>query len=234
MNRNNIIVGDFETGSANPYKAQPIEFAMIAINARRLEIIPGSEFKSLIKPFSDDEAISLGLDPIEDEALNINHKTREEIAKAPSAKMVWGRVKEYVERYNPTKKKWDAPIFAGYNSDNFDCHILHRLCCVEPYKFGPIDPETNRPKLFHPIHTIDVMKYIWAWTENNVDIFSLSLDKMRDWLGISKDGAHEALKDVQDTAEILLRFMKLHRNYANKVKFANSFGGNINAEPINV
>jgi hypothetical protein len=42
-------------------------------------------------------------------------------------------------------------------------------------------------------------------------------------MGISKDGAHDAIKDVKDTAEILIRFMKLHRNLSEKIKFRGSF-----------
>jgi hypothetical protein len=51
------------------------------------------------------------------------------------------------------------------------------------------------------------------------------MDNLRDYLGISKDGAHDALKDVKDSAEILIRFLKLYRNMANKVKFKDSFKG---------
>lgn len=232
MNYNDFIVLDFETGSRNPYKTQPIEVAMVAIHGRRLEIIEGSVFVSLMKPFDDDKALELGLDPIQDEALEINHKTREQLKTAPEPKLVWSKAKEYVDRYNHKKTVWDAPIFCGYNSDGFDGHIVHRLCCLDPYKFGPVDKDGIKNRLFHPIHTIDVMKYIWAWTENNVDIRSLSLDNMREWLGISKEGAHNAEKDVIDTAQILIKFLKLHRNYASKVKFANSFGGKKDESPV--
>jgi DNA polymerase III epsilon subunit-like protein len=46
---------------------------------------------------------------------------------------------------------------------------------------------------------------------------------MRDYLGISKEGAHDALKDVQDCAKILIRFMKLHRRLVPKIVFKDSF-----------
>jgi DNA polymerase III epsilon subunit-like protein len=52
---------------------------------------------------------------------------------------------------------------------------------------------------------------------------SYSLDNVRKYFGISGEGAHDALKDVKDCAEILIRFMKLHRNLSSKVKFKNSF-----------
>jgi hypothetical protein len=40
---------------------------------------------------------------------------------------------------------------------------------------------------------------------------------------LSKEGAHDALKDVKDTAEIMIRFLKLHRKLGEKVKFKGSF-----------
>ncbi len=46
---------------------------------------------------------------------------------------------------------------------------------------------------------------------------------MREYFGLSKEGGHDALKDVKDTAELLIRFMRLHRNTAAKVKFKGSF-----------
>ena len=42
-------------------------------------------------------------------------------------------------------------------------------------------------------------------------------------MGLSKENAHDALKDVQDTAEILIRFMKLFRSLSPKIKFRNAF-----------
>ena len=85
MNYKDIIVFDFETGSRNPEKTQPIQIAAVAIHGRKLTVQPDGYFESLIRPILDDEeAISMGLDPIEDEALAVNGKTREEIAKAPS------------------------------------------------------------------------------------------------------------------------------------------------------
>jgi hypothetical protein len=49
------------------------------------------------------------------------------------------------------------------------------------------------------------------------------LDTVREYLGISKDGAHDALKDVKDCAMILTRFMRLHRKLCPKISFKGSF-----------
>ena len=67
------------------------------------------------------------------------------------------------------------------------------------------------------------MNIAWLWFESVPDIKSLTLDSLRDYLGIDKTGAHDALKDVRDCADILVRFLRLHRSLAAKIKFRDSF-----------
>jgi DNA polymerase III epsilon subunit-like protein len=66
------------------------------------------------------------------------------------------------------------------------------------------------------------MNLVFYWFEN-LDIKSYSLDNVRDFLGIDKEGAHDAVKDVIDSANILIRFLRLHRNLSSKIKFKGSF-----------
>ena len=220
MNYRDIIVFDFETGSRNPDKTQPIQIAAVAIHGRNLTPQPDGYFESLIRPvLDDDEAISMGLDPIEDEALAVNGKTREEIAKAPSERTVWKKFTNFVNRYNFKNKPFYAPIAAGYNIVGFDMPIVQRMCEL----YGPIDKKTGKQTLFNKIHRIDVMDTVWMWMENNADVKSLSMDSMRDLFGISKENAHDALQDVKDTAHLMIRFMKLHRRVAPKITFEKSF-----------
>ena len=220
MNYRDIIVFDFETGSRNPDKTQPIQIAAVAIHGRNLTPQPDGYFESLIRPvLDDDEAISMGLDPIEDEALAVNGKTREEIAKAPSERTVWKKFTHVVNRYNFKNKPFYAPIAAGYNIVGFDMPIVQRMCEL----YGPIDKKTGKQTLFNKIHRIDVMDTVWMWMENNADVKSLSMDSMRDLFGISKENAHDALQDVKDTANLMIRFMKLHRRVAPKITFEKSF-----------
>ena len=42
-------------------------------------------------------------------------------------------------------------------------------------------------------------------------------------LGIDKEGAHDAMKDVYDTAELVIRFMRITRKFSAQVKFKNAF-----------
>ena len=39
---------------------------------------------------------------------------------------------------------------------------------------------------------------MFMWTTYISEVKSLSLDNMRDYLGLSKDNAHDAIKDVED------------------------------------
>ena len=55
MNYRDIIVFDFETGSANPHTTQPTQIAAIAIHARKLQLQPGGTFNSEIRPIIDDD-----------------------------------------------------------------------------------------------------------------------------------------------------------------------------------
>ena len=225
MNYKDIIVFDFETGSRNPHKTQPVQIAAVAIHGRKLTIQPGGYFESLIRPELDDEkAIEMGVDPIDDEPLAVNGKTREELAKAPSAKTVWKKFANFVNKYNWKKTPYFAPIPAGYNIIGFDLPIVQRLC----EQHGPVDKKTGKQTLFNKIHKIDMLDTVWMWMENNPDIKSLSMDSMRDLLGMSKENAHDAMQDVKDTANLMIAFMKLHRRIAPKVKFEKAFAdGNI-------
>lgn len=206
---------DFETGSRNPYTTQPIQIAAVAIEPRNLEIIPGSEFESLIKPiFDKNEQEAAGLGDIEQEALDVNGKKVEDLQNAPSLKTVWGNFVKYCENYNISGKKWDAPILSGFNNHGFDDIILNRIA----REYGPFDKDYQKCSLFHPVYNIDLLQLIFPWFESNYDIgFSLSMDNLRKFLGMSLDGAHDALVDVKDQANILIRFMKLKRTMSKRV-----------------
>ena len=106
------------------------------------------------------------------------------------------------------------------NIHRFDLKIIDRLS----QKYGDTNKEGNN-NIFFQRDVLDIMNLVFYWFEQNSDLKSYSMDNLRDYLGISKDGAHDALKDVKDSAEILIRFLKLYRNMANKVKFKDSFKG---------
>ena len=218
MANRDIIVFDFETGSRNPHKTQPTQIAALALDGRSLK--PKGTFNSEIRPILNDErAIEAGLDPVEDEALKITGKTRAELARAPHLKTVWKKFTDFVNKYNWKGTQWFAPIPAGFNIVGFDMIIANRLC----KEFGPYDKKTERQKLFNLIFKIDVMDNVFMWTEADPEVKSISMDSLRDRMGLSKENAHDALQDVKDTAKIMIKFMKTHRAVYRNMKIEQAF-----------
>lgn len=250
MNLLDIAFLDFETSGVNPYTCQPIQLASVIIHGRKLEIHEGSEFSSYIRPIFDlKECRKYSLDPISQEVLDKTNIKIEDLKQAPSLRSVWKQFIQYVNKYNPKKSKWGAPIKAGMNFDRYDSIIIDRIAggnfrkareeldklreggiikaegikIPDPYGFGPWDEDRQEETLFYPRDSIDLMRILWMWTENLPDIKSLSMDAIRDWLGIDTKGAHNAIKDVKDGATVLIKFLKLHRHFVPKVKFKGSF-----------
>lgn len=224
--KNKICVFDFETDGKNPSECSPVQLAAVMIDSDKLEIIPDSEFNICLKP----DALDNNPDhQYETELLEFHAKAQkctaseilERWKKFPSQKQSWNQFVNYLDKYHSRGSKksiFSAPIAAGYNILRFDIPIVDRMAV----KYKNVGKD-NCNNLFHPRDKIDLMHLMFLWFENNSDIKSLSLDNMRDYLGISKDGAHDAMKDVKDCASLLIRFMRLHRNEAKKIKFRNSF-----------
>lgn len=211
------MVADLETASRSTTTNNIVQIAAIVIEPRNLEIIADSELNLKVKP--DEVAIDLS-------TLDFHSKMQgrakevilEEWRTSPDPKIVWPEFIKYLHKYhsNQSKKtKWSAPIVAGMNIFNFDLPIINNY----NKQFG------GDKALFHARDTVDIMHLMFLWFENNAEINSYSLDNMRDYFGISRIGAHDALKDVKDCAEIIIRFLKLHRNTAARVKFRGAFDG---------
>ena len=218
MANRDFIIFDTETGSRNPHKTQITQIAAIALDGRNFAV--KGQFNSEVQPILDDEkAISLGLDPVEDDALKITHKTREQLAKAPNIKSVWSKFVKFVDQYNWKGDPFFAPIPVGFNIIGFDMIIINRLC----KEYGPWDKEREQQKLFSKVYKIDIMDNIFAWTESDPDVRSISMDSLRDRMGLSKDNAHDALQDVKDEANIFIKLMKTHRSVYQNMSFNKAF-----------
>lgn len=214
INKNVFIMYDYETGSRNPATTQPVQIAAIAIDPRNLTIIEDSEFESLIRPeFDNDKCIELKIDPIEQQALDVNGKTVEMLKDAPGVKSVWESFCKYAMNFNPSGKKWDCPILVGFNNLGFDDVITKRLA----KEFGPYDASRDACPLFHPVWKIDVIQMLFPWFESNYDIKSMSMDSLREYFGMDKDGAHDALVDVKQQAQIFCQLMKITRKFTKVV-----------------
>ena len=226
INYNKICVFDFETDGSNPFECSPVQLAAIMIDPIKLDIIPDSEFNIYFKPevIEQDANYEYKTDILDFHA-KVKGCSKEDVLKQwkeyPNQNHSWSMFVSYLEKYHTRsskKSQFSAPIAAGYNINRFDLNIIDRLS----KKYGNLNKE-NRTDLFYPRDVVDIMNLVFYWFENNNDLKNYTLDTLRDYFGISKEGAHDASKDIYDSANILIRFLKLHRNLSSKIKFKNAF-----------
>jgi len=226
INYNKICVFDFETDGSDPKTCSPVQIAAVIVDPIQLEIIPNSTFNINFKPevLENNDNYVYQTD-ILDFHSKVKGCSKEEVMQAwrkyPKQQHSWELFVNYLDKYHTRtskKSQFSAPIAAGYNINRFDLPIVDRLS----NKFGNVNKE-GKTDIFFPRDVIDVMNLVFYWFENNNDLKSYTLDNLRDYVGISKEGGHDALKDVMDTANILIRFMKLHRSLSHKIQFKNSF-----------
>jgi DNA polymerase-3 subunit epsilon len=199
VNNNTIIVYDTETTGLDTSKCEIIEIAAIALDPRTLEVLPNGTFEATMKALRPED--------IEEGALKVNKKTREEIASYRHPKQVWGEFVSFVSN-------WKQPIPAGHNIMQYDNLIIERY--RQTY--------SKTKKLWHyKGEVIDTQRMCFLWFENLREPNSVSLDALREFFGISKEGAHGAMKDTEDVVLILTRFLRLHRRVAAKKIFKNAF-----------
>jgi exonuclease I len=224
---NKICVFDFETDGSDPSVCSPVQLAAIMIDPIKLEIVSNSEFNLMMKPEKLEADPNHKYD--DSDILSFHAKVRgcdqTDILKSwlasTNQKPAWNMFVDYLDKYHCNRSKksqFSAPISAGYNINRFDLKIINRLSV----KHGNVNKE-QQTNIFYPRDVLDIMNLAYYWFRDSDDLKSLSLDNLRDYLGISKDQAHDAMKDVQDCAEILIRFLKLHKNLAEKIKFKDSF-----------
>ena len=223
-----ICVFDLETDGINPDLCSPVQIAAIMIDPYRLEIIPDSEFNITLRPeaLDDNADYAYGDSDVLDFHAKVRSSTKEAILSDWKSyqkqengwKLFVSYLNMYHSRSSGKKSCFTAPIAAGYNINRFDLRIMERLS----KKYDNLNKE-GRSDLFYPRDVIDLMNLVFYWFEGNNELKNYTLDNVRDYLGISKEGAHDALKDVKDSADILIRFLKLHRSISNKVKFKSAF-----------
>lgn len=226
-NFHKICVFDLETDGANPDVCSPVQIAAVMIDPNRLEIIKDSEFNISLKPAALEENPEYCYE--DSDVLDFHAKVR-----ATSKENIlndwrtyqkqehgWKTFVSYLEMYHSRSGKkscFTAPLAAGYNINRFDLRIIDNLS----KKYGNTNKE-GRNGLFFPRDVLDVMNVIFYWFEGNDELKNYTLDHIREYFGMSGEGAHDALKDVKDTADILIRFMKLFRSTSSKVKFKGAF-----------
>lgn len=206
INNNTYIVFDFETGCTKTESTEVLQIAALAIHPRTLEVIPNSEFSCYLHPKSWDN--------VQAEALKVNNITKEIIEKEGiQLKEGWKAFTDYLQSWNYKKNAWGAPIACGQNIRGFDLPIFNRIC-----------KEMNSPSnLFFSRNSIDILDLSFFWFENASEPAKYNLDTLRDFFGIARDGAHNAIVDVRHCAMIISRFLKFHRKLGGVEKFKGAF-----------
>jgi DNA polymerase III epsilon subunit-like protein len=222
-----ICVFDLETDGSDPTKCSPVQIAAVIVDPMKLEIVRDSEFNISLKPeaIQDNPSYDYADSDVLDFHAKVRGSSKQDILESwknfQNQEQGWNMFVSYLEMYHIRSDKkscFTAPIAAGYNINRFDLRIIDRLSV----KYNNLNKE-GKSALFYPRDVVDIMNMIFYWFEGNNELKNYTLDHVREYFGISGDGAHDALKDVIDTAELLIRFLKLHRNISKKVKFRGSF-----------
>jgi DNA polymerase III epsilon subunit-like protein len=222
-----LCVFDLETDGSNPDLCSPVQIAALIIDPYKLEVIKDSEFNINLKPSILEEQPEYVYG--DSDVLDFHAKVRgcdktkilEDWRSYQQQDKGWKMFVSYLEKYHIRSDKkscFTAPIAAGYNINRFDLRIIDRLS----QKYKNLNKE-GRSSLFYPRDVLDLMNIVFYWFEGNSELKNYTLDNVREYFGMSKEGSHDALNDVRATADLLIRFMKLHRNVSTKVKFKNSF-----------
>lgn len=215
INYQQILVYDYETGSKYARTTDPLQLAAVTIDPRKLTVNEDDVFQVYLKPENNDWS------KVETEALAVNHLSKEIIEeKGVDLKLGWGNFVKWVNKFNTKKTIWSAPVACGMNVKGFDRIITERMCD----KFGPKD-DIGQPTLFHPRDSVDLLDILFLCFENRSDLGRYNMDAVRDYLGISKEGSHDAVKDCIDTAKVVARFMNMFRNKLGKMQYKDAFKG---------
>ena len=199
--RRNLCVFDFETGGVDTRSCEIIQIGALILHRSNFKTL--STFKSLMKPKD--------FDGLEQDALDINHITKEELENAPEASVVWKEFANWINAYNFSRDKsfFGAPVACGYNITGFDSILFDRYC----KEYGCWDEKQNRQTLFWPLNRLDVFDYMWMLFRTNTDIKRMKLTVIAEYCGVPieeiEKGAHDAMWDVEITAKLAVKLLKL-------------------------
>lgn len=213
MNYSDYIIWDVETTGKDPETAQIVQIGAITVHGRKLEVKKETKFETLVKPLYGEEAEALGLQELTDDAIRIHGKTHDMLKDAPSLESALKNFESYVNEKNFSGRAWNAPIAGGYNINGYDIPILKR--------------DLKRLKMnyfFQPVYTADMLQVMFSFFENNKEVKSLSADNLiRNYMGYTTANAHDALADVEMTADLFCRVQKFIRSRVSKQNFKGCF-----------
>ena len=217
MNLTSIFVIDLETTGLDTTTCGIYQFAAKVIDPRTLDPVEYGECNFYMRPPKG------SIDPKTVAWHSKRRNVPEEQILAewdsyPDPKVVWPEILKFIARHHTRQTRQtihSAPIPAGANIIKYDLPIIDRYNAL----YGEKDTNGNPKELFSAVKIIDLTQWFFPWFENNGEVTSYSMDDMRDYLGMPKENAHDALQDVKDSAKIIIWLMKLTRQAAAKVKF---------------
>lgn len=193
---NDIICFDLETTGRDPELHDIVEIAAQAYSGRSLTPYADGQFYSLMRPVHPEN-----IDP---EAMLVHGIPREKIDAAPLQKVVWNRFVTWVKSFNKDNSIFGAPVAAGKNIRRFDMPFVTEAC----RRHCQAREETL---LFSPMRLLDLDEMLFYWFEDDPDVTSYSMDALRDYFKLSKEGDHTAMVDNDQTGRILVALLRLHR-----------------------
>jgi DNA polymerase III epsilon subunit-like protein len=195
VNNNVIIAFDFETGGLDIPTLEPLQVAGVALDPRTLQEV--DHFASYMKP--------LDFNNLHPKAMAVNKIPLEKLREAPDQEAVWGSFAAWVKKH-ARKGVTGRPIPAGQGVKKFDMPIVERLCKT----YGLTDKGGGQ-SLFLESPVLDLKEVVFLWFESSDELKNYSMDTFRDYFALPSEGGHDALVDSRQTAELLRRFMRLHR-----------------------
>lgn len=226
MTENKIVVLDFETGGLDTEFHEVIQVAALALDPASLTPIAGGEFESMMRPLFPER--------LQEQALRVNGKTREELAEAPHPGEVWHRFAKWMTQWNFKGRSTDAaaPIMAGHNIARFDMKLYERYC--KEYKTTRFVKRTGvwEPTLFGNKAFYDTQQILRMFFEGLPEKHPVAMDSLRKFMRMPDDlfnssgtsrSAHDALRDVRDTAALLGMLLRLTRRVSEKTQWEGCF-----------
>lgn len=192
---NYLCVFDLETNDKFSDSAFPVQIAFKMFDYYSLDPVPMGEFSTLACP-----PPGTILNP---ESMAIHKIPEADILKAPKIELAWENFVEEVQKYNKTKSRYMAPIVAGYNIRGFDLKIADRM---NKLVYGD-----KPPVLFSDFRNIDLMDIVMMLFDTSGELNDNKFDTVRQYFGISSEGAHRADVDVKHEGFLLARLMKYMR-----------------------
>lgn len=214
-----MIVFDFETDGLDTKTCTPVQIAAMAVDLRNLEIVSGSEFNIAVRP----DKLKLGKEYYDHADHKRTIKWHADIWKKPVEEILetwkrgipekdaWGMFVDYTKKYRFGNAYDQTPISGGQNIKEYDL----KICETMKERHKGVFP-------FSKTGNVDLMDLTALWFMfSSSPPKNLKLDTLRDYFGMSKENAHDALQDVKDCTKLILKFLTLHRNITPQIEALN-------------